>query len=79
MEQQTEQSLLAEALQKLLDTLEPRERRVIQLRYGLEDGQHLTLAKVGERLDLSRECVRQIESKAMRLLRKQKAALTDFR
>lgn len=77
-EEQTDQALLAETLTELLETLEPKARAILRLRYGLEDGQTYTLSKIGEKLNLSRERVRQIEQKALQKLRKQKKALSDF-
>lgn len=52
----------------LLDDLEPREAKVLRLRYGLEGGEPLTLLQIGERLDLTRERVRQIEREALKKL-----------
>ena len=60
---------LTERLQRLLDILTPRERRVIVLRFGLEgEGEH-TLEEIGKKFDLSRERIRQIEQVAMQKLR----------
>jgi len=53
----------------MLDGLTARERRVIQLRYGLEDGYSRTLAELGDELGVSRERVRQIEAEALTKLR----------
>ena len=63
------QSLLKEEVAELLDTLKPREAQIIRLRFGFEDGKSYTLKEVGERLGITRERVRQIESKALRRLR----------
>lgn len=60
---------LREALNQLLDTLPQREHEVLSLRYGLEDGNELTLEEVGQIYNLTRERIRQIESKALRRLR----------
>jgi len=57
-----------EAIDKVLDTLSPREKLVIQLRYGLTDGTAYTLAQIGPKLGVSRERVRQIEAEALRKL-----------
>ncbi len=59
-------------LQQLLDDLTSRERDVIQMRFGLGDGQPYSLAEIGRALDLSRERVRQIEAKALQKLRQPK-------
>jgi len=63
------QQILKEEVSDMLDTLTARERRVIQLRYGLEDGYNRTLAELGEDLGVSRERVRQIEAEALTKLR----------
>lgn len=60
---------LREKLDKLLDTLTPREARVIRLRFGLIDGHNYTLDEVGHKFGLTRERVRQIEAKALERLR----------
>ena len=53
-----------------LDTLTPREKLVLQLRFGLGNGHQHTLAEVGEQLQISRERVRQIENEALQKLRR---------
>jgi RNA polymerase sigma factor (sigma-70 family) len=58
-----------EALEAVLNTLQPRETLVIKLRYGLTDGTEYTLADIGRQLGISRERVRQIEDEALRKLR----------
>lgn len=58
------------ALKDALDELPERERRVLELRFGLQDDQPKTLREIGEMLDLSRERVRQIESRALNKLRR---------
>jgi len=63
------QTLLKQEVGKLLATLKPREAEIIRLRFGFEDGRSYTLKEVGERLGITRERVRQIESKALRRLR----------
>ncbi len=63
------QQLLKEEVVTMLDGLTPRERRVIELRYGLEDGYNRTLAELGDELGVSRERVRQIEAEALTKLR----------
>ena len=62
-------NLLHEHLESVLNTLPPREARILQLRYGLVDGQHLTLNEVGRKMGVTRERVRQIEAQALRRLR----------
>jgi RNA polymerase primary sigma factor len=64
-----EQTLLRATLEELLDTLSPREARILRMRFGLQDGYHYTLEEVGERFGLTRERIRQIEKKALRRLR----------
>ncbi len=61
--------LLKEQVSDVLDTLSPRERRVLQLRFGLEDGRSRTLEEVGREFSVTRERIRQIEAKALRKLR----------
>ncbi|MEJ2263994.1 MAG: sigma-70 family RNA polymerase sigma factor [Anaerolineales bacterium] len=62
-------NLLREHLDEMLDTLPPREARILQLRYGLNDGKILTLNEVGRKMGVTRERVRQIEAQALRRLR----------
>ena len=62
-------NLLHEHLEDVLDLLPPREARILQLRYGLTDGQYLTLNEVGRKMGVTRERVRQIEAQALRRLR----------
>jgi RNA polymerase primary sigma factor len=65
-------NILREHLEEVLDRLPPREVRILQLRYGLLDGQVLTLNEVGRRMGVTRERVRQIEAQALRRLRSSK-------
>jgi len=62
-------NLLREHLQEVLNTLPPREVRILQLRYGLLDGQSYTLEEVGRKMGVTRERVRQIEAQALSRLR----------
>ncbi len=64
------QNLLREQLEGVLDMLPPREARILQLRYGLVDGQVLTLNEVGRKMGVTRERVRQIEAQALNRLRR---------
>jgi RNA polymerase sigma factor RpoD-like protein len=61
--------LLKEQVEAVLDSLTGRERRVLQLRFGLEDGRARTLEEVGREFNVTRERIRQIEAKALRKLR----------
>jgi len=61
--------LLKEQIDDVLFSLNPRERRVLQLRFGLEDGRSRTLEEVGREFGVTRERIRQIEAKALRKLR----------
>jgi RNA polymerase primary sigma factor len=62
-------SMLKEQLIEVLDTLTPREQKVLRLRFGLDDGRARTLEEVGKKFDVTRERIRQIEAKALRKLR----------
>ena len=61
--------MLREQLIEVLDTLTPREQKVLRLRFGLDDGRARTLEEVGKEFDVTRERIRQIEAKALRKLR----------
>ena len=61
--------LLKEQLLEVLDTLTPREKKVLEMRFGIEDGRPRTLEEVGKEFDVTRERIRQIEAKALRKLR----------
>lgn len=61
--------MLSEKIEAVLDTLPPREARILRLRFGLENGHTYTLEEVGQKFGLTRERIRQIESKALRRLR----------
>ena len=62
-------TLLKEQLMEVLDTLTPREEKVLRLRFGLDDGRARTLEEVGKEFNVTRERIRQIEAKALRKLR----------
>jgi RNA polymerase primary sigma factor len=62
-------TLLREQLMNVLDTLTPREEKVLRLRFGLDDGRSRTLEEVGKEFNVTRERIRQIEAKALRKLR----------
>ncbi len=61
--------LLKEQVEDVLDSLTERERKVLQLRFGLDDGRSRTLEEVGKEFHVTRERIRQIEAKALRKLR----------
>ncbi|MEO0803096.1 MAG: sigma-70 family RNA polymerase sigma factor [Cyanobacteria bacterium J06642_2] len=77
---QMDLNLLTEQVNEVLEQLSARERDIISLRFGLQDGRSHTLAEIGELYDLSRERVRQIQAKAMRKLRhpQRQAMLQDW-
>ena len=62
-------TLMKEQLDEVMNTLTPREAKVLKLRFGLEDGRARTLEEVGKEFDVTRERIRQIEAKALRKLR----------
>jgi RNA polymerase primary sigma factor len=78
--QSTYANLLRDKIQQVLDTLPPREARILRLRFGLENGRAYTLEEVGQKFGLTRERIRQIESKALRRLRHPRRArqLKDY-
>jgi RNA polymerase primary sigma factor len=63
------QQMLREQIEEALHKLPERERKIIQLRYGLQDGRYRTLEEVGREFGITRERIRQIEAKALRKLR----------
>jgi len=67
--QSTYDKLLVEKIQNVLDSLPPREARILRMRFGLENGKVYTLEEVGQKFGLTRERIRQIETKALRRLR----------
>ena len=75
------QSLLREQLLSVIETLTPREQKVIRMRYGLDNSHARTLEEVGKEFNVTRERIRQIEAKALRKLRhpNRSKKLTDYR
>ncbi len=69
---------LRDGIEELLSELTPKQRQVMVLRYGLEDGQEMSLASISKRLDMSREQVRQLERQAMDSLRKRKGRVQEY-
>ncbi len=72
------QSSLSYELESLIADLTPQQQQVITLRFGLNDGKAMTLVKIGERLNISRERVRQIEREALNKLRKSKGDMNEY-
>ncbi|MBD2293835.1 RNA polymerase sigma factor, RpoD/SigA family [Anabaena sphaerica FACHB-251] len=72
------QSSLSYDIERMMAELTPQQKEVIKLRFGLLDGQSLTLAKIGEILNISRERVRQIEREALTKLRKSKTSINEY-
>ena len=72
------QQLLRGDLYSLMADLSPQQQEVIALRFGLEDGKELSLAKIGQRMSLSRERVRQLEHQALALLRRRRSHVREY-
>ncbi len=72
------QSSMRTDLESIMADLTPQQKQVLALRFGLEDGQSMTLSKIGDRLNISRERVRQIEREALSKLRKRKQDMNDY-
>lgn len=72
------QTSLRQDLETLMADLTPQQREVISMRFGLADGQMMTLAKIGDHLNISRERVRQIEREALLKLRKRQASIREY-
>lgn len=78
--QSSYQNMLREKVEEVLNTLSPREARILRLRFGLQNGRCYTLEEVGQKFGLTRERIRQIEGKALRRLRhpRRSRQLRDF-
>ena len=72
------QELMRQDLQKLICELTPQQQQVVRLRFGLEDGKELSLAKIGQRMNISRERVRQLEQQALAHLRKKRSSVKEY-
>ncbi|MEC4986948.1 MAG: RNA polymerase sigma factor, RpoD/SigA family [Oscillatoria sp. PMC 1068.18] len=72
------QESMRQDLENMLAELTPQQRAVLSLRFGLEDGKELSLAKVGKKLNLSRERVRQLEHQAMAQLRRRRGNVREY-
>jgi RNA polymerase nonessential primary-like sigma factor len=72
------QELMRQDLHNLLAELTPQQREVLCLRFGLEDGKELSLAKIGQRLNISRERVRQLEHQALAQLRRRRSNVREY-
>jgi RNA polymerase nonessential primary-like sigma factor len=72
------QELMRQDLQKLIGELTPQQQQVVKLRFGLEDGKELSLAKIGQRMNISRERVRQLEQQAIAHLRKKRSSVKEY-
>jgi RNA polymerase nonessential primary-like sigma factor len=72
------QELLRQDLENLMAELTPQQREVITLRFGLVDGKELSLAKIGQRMNISRERVRQLEHQALAHLRRRRANVKEY-
>lgn len=70
--------LLRQDLHNLMAELTPQQREVLSLRFGLEDGKELSLAKIGQRLNISRERVRQLEHQALAQLRRRRSNVREY-
>lgn len=77
-EDYTTHELLRQDIANLLDELTPQQREVLSLRFGLSDGYELSLAKVGQRMNISRERVRQLERQALNHLRRRTNSMRGY-
>ncbi|MBD2169160.1 RpoD/SigA family RNA polymerase sigma factor [Calothrix sp. FACHB-156] len=76
--EQLTQQLLRQDMENLLASLKPMQRQVLILRFGLEDDQQLSLAQIGQKLNVSRERVRQIQQQAINILRRQQPSIEQY-
>lgn len=72
------QELMRQDLHDLLEELTPQQREVLSLRFGLQDGKELSLAKIGQRMNISRERVRQLEHQALSHLRRKRSNVKEY-
>ena len=72
------QQLLRQDLYSLMSDLSPQQQEVIALRFGLDDGKELSLAKIGQRMSISRERVRQLEHQALAQLRRRRSYVREY-
>ncbi|MEB3311842.1 MAG: RNA polymerase sigma factor, RpoD/SigA family [Snowella sp.] len=72
------QELMRQDLKSLMSELTPQQQTVLTLRFGLEDGKELSLAKIGQRLNISRERVRQLEHQALAHLRRRRSNVEEY-
>jgi len=77
-EHYTVQKSLSQDLKSLMADLTPQQREVLTLRFGLDNGRELSLAKVGQRMNISRERVRQLERQALDKLRRCKSTMRAY-
>ncbi len=77
-EDYTVQQSLRQDIFRMLSELTPQQQEVINLRFGMDDGTPLSLAKVGQRMGISRERVRQLEQQALKHLRRRKASINGY-
>jgi RNA polymerase nonessential primary-like sigma factor len=72
------QELMRQDLHDLLSELTPQQQEVIMLRFGLRDGKELSLAKIGQKMNISRERVRQLEHQALAHLRRLRSNMKEY-
>jgi RNA polymerase nonessential primary-like sigma factor len=77
-EDYVDREFLQQNLRELMQNLPPKYQQVLSLRFGLEDGRELSLAKIGQKMNLSRERVRQIENQALMQLRQKRSKICQY-